>query len=398
MNKSKFLLLILSVAFSFNSIAESKKIQLANRVIQSVGRKFAPDKRTAIFSVQTSELAGKIILKGKTDHPEAQKLMLDSLSILKINVQDSVLILPDKNLGDKTWGIVKLSVANIRTNPAHAAEMATQTLMGTPVKILEEKGEWWLIQTPDLYIGWANHGAIIPKTADEMTAWKKNKRFIYNKLNGFAWASPDKKALPVSDLVLCDLFEVVGETKGYLQAKLPDDRTAYIRKNECLSFEDWTNHPLDIPSVLSVARQMMGVPYFWGGTSSKATDCSGLTKTSYYSQGVVLARDASQQVRYGEHPDFSDYRNLAPGDLIFFGSNPQRVTHVALCLGNGLFIHASGSSAMVRLNSLNPNDPLFDASLLKIVVGSSRVANSLNTEGIMQVKNHPWYSVINGQF
>ena len=398
MNKSKFLLLILSVAFSFNSIAESKKIQLANRVIQSIGRKFAPDKRTAIFSVQTSELAGKIILKGKTDHPEAQKLMLDSLSILKINVQDSVLILPDKNLGDKTWGIVKLSVANIRTNPAHAAEMATQALMGTPVKILEEKGEWWLIQTPDLYIGWANHGAIIPKTADEMTAWKKNKRFIYNKLNGFAWASPDKKALPVSDLVLCDLFEVVGETKGYLQAKLPDDRTAYIRKNECLSFEDWTNHPLDIPSVLSVARQMMGVPYFWGGTSSKATDCSGLTKTSYYSQGVVLTRDASQQVRYGEHPDFSDYRNLAPGDLIFFGSNPQRVTHVALCLGNGLFIHASGSSAMVRLNSLNPNDPLFDASLLKIVVGSSRVANSLNTEGIMQVKNHPWYSVINGQF
>lgn len=398
MNKSKFLLLILSVAFSFNSIAESKKIQIANRVIQSIGRKFAPDKRTAIFSVQTSELAGKIILKGKTDHPEAQKLMLDSLSILKINVQDSVLILPDKNLGDKTWGIVKLSVANIRTNPAHAAEMATQALMGTPVKILEEKGEWWLIQTPDLYIGWANHGAIIPKTADEMTAWKKNKRFIYNKLNGFAWASPDKKALPVSDLVLCDLFEVVGETKGYLQAKLPGDRTAYIRKNECLSFEDWTNHPLDIPSVLSVARQMMGVPYFWGGTSSKAADCSGLTKTSYYSQGVVLARDASQQVRYGEHPDFSDYRNLAPGDLIFFGSNPQRVTHVALCLGNGLFIHASGSSAMVRLNSLNPNDPLFDASLLKIVVGSSRVANSLNTEGITQVKNHPWYSVINGQF
>lgn len=244
MNKSKFLLLILSVAFSFNSIAESKKIQLANRVIQSVGRKFAPDKRTAIFSVQTSELAGKIILKGKTDHPEAQKSMLDSLYILKINVLDSVMILPDKNLGDKTWGIVKLSVANIRTTPAHAAEMATQALMGTPVKILEEKGEWWLIQTPDLYIGWANHGAIIPKTTDEMTVWKKNKRFIYNKLNGFAWASPDKKALPVSDLVLCDLFETVGETKGYLQAKLPDGRTAYIRKNECLSFDDWTNHPL----------------------------------------------------------------------------------------------------------------------------------------------------------
>lgn len=393
MNKSRFFILVLLFAFSAATYAESKQIQLANRVIQSVSRKYAPDKRTAIFSVQISESAGKIVLKGKTDHPEAQKLLLDSLAILQINVQDSVLILPDKLLGDKTWGLVKLSVANLRIKPAHAEEMATQALMGTPVKILEEKDEWWLVQTPDLYIAWANHGAIIPKTAEEMTNWKKSNRYIYNQLNGFAYSEPDKKAMPVTDLVICDLFEVTGETKGYLQALLPDGRAAYVKKNECLSFEDWTMRPLQISSVMQVARQMMGVPYFWGGTSSKAVDCSGLTKTSYYSQGVVLARDASQQVRYGMHPDFSDYRNLQPGDLIFFGSSAQRVTHVGLCLGDGLFIHASGSSAMVRLNSLNPNDTLFDANLLKIVVGSSRIANSLNTEGITLVKDHPWYSL-----
>lgn len=392
MNKAGLLVAFQLFILCFASVAESKQAQLANRVIASVGRKFAPDKRTAIFSVQAVETAGKIILKGKTDHPEAQKLMLDSLFLLKISVQDSVLILPDAGLGDKTWGIVKLSVANVRTVPAHAAEMATQTLMGTPVKILEEKGEWFLIQTPDKYIGWTNHGAIIPKTTAEMTVWGKSKRYIYNQLNGFALATPNKKALPVSDLVLCDLFEVTGESKGYLQAQLPDGRTAYVKKSECLSFEDWTIRPLQIQSVLSVARQMMGVPYFWGGTSSKATDCSGLTKTSYYAQGVILARDASQQVRYGMHPDFSDYRNLQPGDLIFFGSSAQRVTHVGLCLGDGLFIHASGSSAMVRLNSLNPNNPLFDAGLLKIVVGSSRIVNSLNTEGITLVKDHPWYN------
>jgi cell wall-associated NlpC family hydrolase len=98
------------------------------------------------------------------------------------------------------------------------------------------------------------------------------------------------------------------------------------------------------------------------------------------------------------HPDFSDYRNLLPGDLIFFGSNPQRVTHVALCLGNNLFIHASGSSAMVRLNSFNPTDSLYDGNLLKIMVGSSRIVNSLNTDGITLVKDHPWYSIVNGQW
>jgi cell wall-associated NlpC family hydrolase len=394
MNKSRFFAAIFLLVFCIATYAESKQAQLANRVILSVSRKYAPDKRTAIFSVQTSESSGKIVLKGKTDHPEAQKLLLDSLSILKINVQDSVLILPDKQLGDKTWGLVKLSVANLRTKPAHAEEMATQALMGTPVKILEEKGEWSLVQTPDLYIAWANRGAIIPKTAGEMANWKKSKRYIYNQLNGFAFSAPDKKAMPITDLVICDLFEVTGETKGYLQVLLPDGRTAYVKKNECISFQEWTTRPFDISSVLSTARQMMGIPYFWGGTSSKAVDCSGFTKTAYLSQAVVLARDASQQVRYGEHPDFSDYRNLQPGDLIFFGSSAQRVTHVALYLGNGLFIHASGSSAMVRLNSLNPNDPLFDANLLKIAVGSSRITNSLNTDGITLVKDHPWYSIV----
>ena len=393
MSKSGFYILFLLFIFSEGTYAESKQIQIANRVVQSVSRKYAPDKRTAIFSVQISESADRIVLKGKTDHPEAQKLLLDSLAILRVNVQDSIQILPAKGLGDKTWGLVKLSVANIRTIPAHAGEMATQALMGTPVKILDEKGEWWLIQTPDRYIGWTNHGAVVPKTAVEMTNWKQSRRFIYNRLTGFAYTSPDKKAMPATDLVICDLFEVTGESKGYLQALLPDGRTVFVKKNECLSFDEWTGKPLQISSVTQVAQQMMGVPYFWGGTSSKAVDCSGLTKTSYYSQGVVLARDASQQVRYGIHPDFSDYQKLQPGDLIFFGSSAQRVTHVGLCLGDGLFIHASGSSAMVRLNSLNPNEPLFDASLLKILVGSSRIANSLNTEGITLVKDHPWYSI-----
>lgn len=393
MKKSGLLIVFFVFVFCVKIFAESKQVQVTNRVLNSVSRKYAPDKRTAICNFQTVEHSGKIVVKGRTNLPEAQKMVKDSLSFLGINYRDSIIILPEKSLGANVWGIVKLSVGNVRTVPAHAGEMATQVLMGTPLKILAEKEDWLQVQTPDMYIGWMNRGAVALKTDSEMTSWKKGKRYIFNKINGRALASPGKNALPVSDLVLCDLFEVVSEAKGYLQVRLPDERVAFVKKNECISFQEWTSRKVDVPSVLLVARQMMGVPYFWGGTSSKATDCSGLTKTAYYSQGVVLARDASQQVRYGTHPDFADYRNLQPGDLIFFGSSPQRVTHVGLCLGNGVFIHASGSSAMVRMNSLNPDDPLFDSSLLKIAVGSSRIVNSLNTDGIVQVKNHPWYSL-----
>jgi len=363
--------------------------------IHSVQKQLVPDKRVAILDILLKDtLHQPIVIKGETNLVEGKKQIVQLLANKGVQVVDSIRLLPEATLGSKIWGIAKLSVANMRTVPAHAGEMASQVLMGTPVKILAEKEDWLQVQTPDMYIGWMNRGAIVLKTEAEMTSWKKGNRYVFNKINGFAYASPNKNAQPVSDLVLCDLFELVSETKGYLQVRLSDGRMAFVKKNECISYQEWTNRPIDVPLVLSVARQMMGVPYFWGGTSSKATDCSGLTKISYYSQGVVLSRDASQQVRYGSHPDFTDYRNLQPGDLIFFGNSPQRVTHVGLYLDNGTFIHASGSSAMVRLNSFNPNDSLFDANLLKVLVGSGRIVNSLNTEGIVPVKNHPWYSII----
>lgn len=392
----KILLFICIVVFGgINALAQRPNYKIITAEIQSVKKQLVPDKRVAILDILLKDtLHQPIVIKGETNLPEGKAKIVKLLRDRGIQFVDSIRVLPEASLGSKIWGIAKLSVANMRTVPAHSGEMASQVLMGTPVKILAEKEDWLQVQTPDMYIGWMNRGAIVLKTEAEMTTWKQGNRYIFNKINGFALASPNKNAQPVSDLVLCDLFELVSETKGYLQIRLPDGRMAFVKKNEFISFQEWTNKPIDVPSVLAVARQMMGVPYFWGGTSSKATDCSGLTKTSYYSQGVILTRDASQQVRYGSHPDFTDYRNLQPGDLIFFGNSPQRVTHVAMCLGNGTFIHASGSSAMVRLNSLNPNDSLFDANLLKSLVGSSRIVNSLNTEGIVTVKNHPWYSII----
>jgi len=251
---------------------------------------------------------------------------------------------------------------------------------------------WLQVQTPDQYIGWVDELGIALKTEAEIASWKKSNRFVFNEMTGYAISAPGKKASHISDLVLDDLFELVSEVRGYLQVRFPDGRTAFVKKSDCISYQEWTNRPVDLQSILSVAKQMMGAPYLWGGTSCKAVDCSGYTKTSYYSQAIILARDASQQARYGEHPDFNDHKNLQPGDLLFFGRTPQRITHVGLYLGNEDYINASG---LVRVNSLNPNDPKFKRNDPKSLVSASRILNSLNTEGIIQVKNHPWYSIIN---
>jgi len=384
----KITIILIILALNSSAYADNKELKTVNRIVDSVSRKFAPDKRTALFNVSFTENSGEVILKGKTNLPEAKRMMLDSLSLLKIIYNDSVIVLPEKSMGDKTWAIATISVANIRSGPDHATELVSQALMGTPVKVLEVVEGWCHIQTPDQYIGWVDEKGIALKSEAEMTVWRHSKRFVFNQIAGNAVSTFKRKTEHVSDLVLGDLYEMVSMKKKYLHIKLPDGRMAYVKKAECLAYEDWITQKPDVATVLSIAKQMLGLPYMWGGTSCKAVDCSGFVKVAWLSQGVILARDASQQARYGAQIDFNKLENLKQGDLLFFGRSAQRITHVGMYLGKGLYIHASG---LVRISSVDPKDPLYNITERKNLVDATRILNSVNTEGIVSVKEHPWY-------
>ena len=104
----------------------------------------------------------------------------------------------------------------------------------------------------------------------------------------------------------------------------------------------------------------MGVPYLWGGTSTKGLDCSGFTKTIYMLHGYVIPRDASQQVHVGELIDAErNFAMLETGDLLFFGrkneDGSEKVVHVGLWLGNNQFIHASGDVHISNMDSTADN-------------------------------------------
>ena len=295
--------------------------------------------------------------------------------------------MPDSSIGDKTWALATLSVSNMRALPDDASELVSQALMGTPLKVLDKNNKWYRVQTPEKYIGWIDGSGLQLFTAKGMEDWRKSGRYLYNIISGYAYETPTIKGSIISDLILGDLFEVESEVTGFLKIKTPDGRTGYVRKTECVSFNDWNSSEPNVQPLLWIARRMMGSPYLWGGASSKAVDCSGFVKLVYYTQGIILERDASQQARYGEPIDFSDKNNLQPGDLLFFGNSPQRISHVGIYLGKGDFIHSSGR---VHISSIIPGDPKYVSE--RINRAACRILTSLNTEGIVRVKDHPWYN------
>ena len=92
--------------------------------------------------------------------------------------------------------------------------------------------------------------------------------------------------------------------------------------------------------IVNLARQFLGVPYVWGGSSPNGFDCSGFVQYVYAQQGISLPRTADIQATAGYPVDKAD---LQPGDLVFFAGDYVNISHVGIYVGDGKMIHASTS-------------------------------------------------------
>ncbi|MCD4840221.1 NlpC/P60 family protein [Neobacillus sedimentimangrovi] len=102
--------------------------------------------------------------------------------------------------------------------------------------------------------------------------------------------------------------------------------------------------------VISYAKQFLGVPYVWGGTTPSGFDCSGFTQYVFRnSVGINLPRVSRDQQNVGKRVPLNA---LQPGDLVFRG-NPAH--HVGIYIGGGQYIHAPRTGDVVKIASFNPS-------------------------------------------
>jgi len=131
-----FLLLLLASGCREKPVPDALKSE-----IDSLISIWVPDTREGICNVEIGSLPGNIIkVKGETDLPEVRMEISRLIENSGFKCQDSIAVLPDSSVIKKKWGLVSVSVCNIKKEPSYASELTSQAMMGTPVKILKRRG------------------------------------------------------------------------------------------------------------------------------------------------------------------------------------------------------------------------------------------------------------------
>lgn len=398
----KIIIVLSCIVILFNACTENSADPKRSETnilapVKELQKKYAPDKRVAVFNIKTYELGNELIVTGDVEKEEAKKELFQLLAAEKKELVDSVVILPEEKLGNKTYGIITVSVANMRSEPGENEELSSQVLMGNIVRILKRKGGWVYIQSPDKYLGWADPDQMIRVSKKEAEDWNIAKKVFVINYFGFVQQQPSLQSFPVCDITGGALLKDLGTTSSWTKVELADGRIGFIQKSNVIDYEKWGTKLAPVAdNIERTGKYLMGVPYLWGGTSPKGVDCSGFTKTVYLLNGQLLNRDANQQAEQGEPIEpGAEFENLKKGDLLFFGrkaenampdgrqGKPEKIVHVGIYLSNREYIHSSGK---VRINSFDPNSPIFEEYNLKRFVRARRVITSIPQ--VAEVKTH----------
>ena len=250
------------------------------------------------------------------------------------------------------------SVADVRREPAHAAELLTQLIMGETAEELKAEGDWFLVRLPDGYHGWIRSWYVRETARDEIDAYRLRARSLVVANVAYVYTGATEKSLPVSDIVAGSWVEAGHGEGGYRRVVLPGGKEGFMRESELV---DGPPPPADRRRLMERALKFLGIPYLWGGTTPKGFDCSGLVKRVFLMEGISLPRDSDRQALTGRLIPKERTEDLVPGDLLFFGEG-GKVSHVAMYLGHTTFVHAYGE---VRINSFSARDSRYDEKLAR---------------------------------
>jgi hypothetical protein len=223
-------------------------------------------------------------------------------------------------------GICLLSWIPLRKSPQSSSEMVSSVIYGETYRVVAEIEDWFEIVTDfDTYKGYI---------AKEQFSEFDSKKHMFQHIVSDAYITTNIKGLPpiIAGGALLDVMQ------------LSDD----LKKNTTrVDFSE--KKVISGNKIVETAKKFLGINYLWGGRTYAGIDCSGLTQIVYKINGIKIPRDSQPQSNFCEKISFE---NLDLGNLIFFGKNKEKISHVGIFLGNNQVIHASGE---VRIDEVDKN-------------------------------------------
>ena len=273
---------------------------------------------------------------------------------------------------DNLWGYTNLGIAqvdnhlNVRDKAGEDGELVGKMTKNAACEILSVEGEWAHIKSGKVK-GYVHTDYLLTGEA----AKQKAAEVVYTvaKVNTQTLKVREEPSTecPVITLVAQDERLEVVEQKPEGWAKIMlDDEEAYVSTDYCVVEEELetavtmkelmygngiSNTRIDL---CQYAKQFVGNPYVWGGTSlTKGADCSGFVQSVFKQFGVSLPRSSRQQVGVGTKISLADAK---PGDLIFYAKGGT-INHVALYIGDGQVVHASSPKTGIRISNATYRTP-----------------------------------------
>lgn len=272
-----------------------------------------------------------------------------------------------------SWGYTNIGIANVesgnlnvRETPSTDGKLVGKMPKDSACEVVDSDGEWAHIQSGEVE-GYVSMEFLLTGPEARMKANDIARTVAVANTDGLnirEAASTDSVIL--TQVLKGEELEYVETLDDWVKVSI-DGEDAYV-SGEYVTVEEKLDTAITMTELLygqgvsdvrvdlvEYAKQFVGNPYVWGGTSlTKGADCSGFVLSVFKKYGITLSHSSKAQANEGTKITSSE---LLPGDLVFYSNSKGTINHVAIYIGGGQVIHASSPKTGIKISKYNYRTP-----------------------------------------